>query len=225
MKDSANRKEEILTQLVALSNALGEPAREYVTPSRGNTSASVDTETFLVKASGVSLHDAGPGDFILVDTEKVLSLLDSDARSEEEIRQGLNEARVDPQSDLSPSIETITHALCLRFDDINFAGHTHPAVIKTFIGPGRLPDATAPPLSPPEGDWYSSPPLLIPPCEPGLDLARNIRQRLDDWMDTIGRPPGVILLQEHGLLALGTTPEEVLNATAGAVETARIITG
>lgn len=221
--DAAEIKERILPQLVALSNALGEPAKQYVTLSQGNTSARIDTETFLVKASGVELNNAGPDDFVLVSIERVLSLLEADSLNEEEVRRGLDEARVNPQTDPPPSIETITHALCFHSDEINFVGHTHPAVINELLGSSEYQNVTGPPLSPPESDWYSRPPLLIPPCSPGLELARNMRQRLDEWAGTIGRPPRAILLQEHGLFALGSTPEEVEDETARAVETARII--
>jgi ribulose-5-phosphate 4-epimerase/fuculose-1-phosphate aldolase len=40
-----------------------------------------------------------------------------------------------------------------------------------------------------------------------------------------GAPPKVILLQNHGLIALGTTPAEVDSITAMYVKTCRVLAG
>ncbi|MCP4538861.1 MAG: aldolase, partial [Chloroflexi bacterium] len=57
---------ETLTQLVAMSNNLGDPALDYVILGEGNTSARADDDTFWVKASGVNLRMIDAGGFVRV---------------------------------------------------------------------------------------------------------------------------------------------------------------
>ena len=68
-------------------------------------------------------------------------------------------------------------------------------------------------------------PVLIPYTDPGLPLAREIWRRINAYIDTYGERPRVILLQNHGLVALGRTAEQVENITAMMVKTARVLLG
>ena len=43
---------DILTELIALSRHLGDPAMDYAILGEGNSSAGVDEDSFFVKASG-----------------------------------------------------------------------------------------------------------------------------------------------------------------------------
>ena len=61
-------------------------------------------------------------------------------------------------------------------------------------------------------------PLFVPYVDPGLALARRVRDALGR---PHGEPPKVIYLGNHGLFALGRTPEHVLQITAMAVKASR----
>ena len=50
------KENELLSQLVAMSRSLGDPANDYVILGEGNTSAKVDADSFWVKASGTELR-------------------------------------------------------------------------------------------------------------------------------------------------------------------------
>ncbi|MBK9749698.1 MAG: class II aldolase/adducin family protein [Chloroflexi bacterium] len=65
----------------------------------------------------------------------------------------------------------------------------------------------------------------MPYVDPGLPLAVAIRDEVRRYMDEQGEAPKVILLQNHGLIALGQTPTEALNITAMCVKAAKIFTG
>jgi ribulose-5-phosphate 4-epimerase/fuculose-1-phosphate aldolase len=58
-----------------------------------------------------------------------------------------------------------------------------------------------------------------------VPLARAIRDAIDRYLDEYRENPKVILIQNHGLFALGTTASEVENITAMYVKTARVILG
>jgi len=124
-------KNDILKQLMTLSKNLGIPANDYVILAEGNTSAKIDNETFLVKASGTQLSAMEYSHFVEVRFEAALALLEQDL-DDEGVKDGLNAARVDPTVTLRPSVETILHALILQLDGVNFVGHTHPSAVNSL---------------------------------------------------------------------------------------------
>ena len=68
-------------------------------------------------------------------------------------------------------------------------------------------------------------PLFVPYVDPGLALARRVRDDLARHVTRHGEPPKVIYLGNHGLFALGRTPEHVLQITAMAVKASRVLAG
>ena len=104
---------DILSQLVTMSNHLGDPALDYAILGEGNTSACAGDDTFWVKASGYSLGTITARGFVRVRLAEALDLLASDASSDDEIKAGLNRAKVDPGDTRRPSVETVLHALAL----------------------------------------------------------------------------------------------------------------
>ena len=65
-----------LSQLVALSRSLGEPANDYVILGEGNTSARADDTSFWVKASGTELRTIGAEGFVRVAFDRLQAMLD-----------------------------------------------------------------------------------------------------------------------------------------------------
>jgi rhamnose utilization protein RhaD (predicted bifunctional aldolase and dehydrogenase) len=68
-------------------------------------------------------------------------------------------------------------------------------------------------------------PVYVPWTEPGPPLARTLRDRVNAYIEERGYRPKTILMQNHGLVALGATVEEVLSITAMAVKTFRVLIG
>ncbi len=210
-----------LDQLVRMTRTLGDPDRDYVILSEGNTSASADKGSFWIKASGSRMADAERADFLRVDARKVLTLLDGKPLSEAEMRSGLVAAKVEPRSPRSPSIETAMHALCLTLGRAMFVGHTHPTAVNAVLCAREYEAPFSRPIFPAE-TLVCGQPLLVPYAPPGQPLAKAVHRALQERLDRRGAPPRAILLQNHGLVALGETPQDVLNVTAMMVKTARV---
>jgi rhamnose utilization protein RhaD (predicted bifunctional aldolase and dehydrogenase) len=68
-------------------------------------------------------------------------------------------------------------------------------------------------------------PVFVPYSDPGIPLAKVIRSKILAYEDAYGRSPKLILMQNHGIIALGQTADEVMRITAMAVKTARILLG
>ena len=123
--------DEPLTELVRLSRSLGRPERELVVLGEGNTSALVDGERFVVKASGTSLADAAPESFVELRLHTTLGLLDFDTPTDEELSEGIMAARTGEGP--RPSIEAVMHALGLTEGGAQFVGHTHPTAVNAIL--------------------------------------------------------------------------------------------
>jgi rhamnose utilization protein RhaD (predicted bifunctional aldolase and dehydrogenase) len=224
---------EILTQLVAMSNDLGQPTLDYVILGEGNTSARADASTFWVKASGTQLRTIDRAGFVRVSFEPVLAMLDAPSPTDDQVKQWLIEAKVSPSTGVGsardaetrPSVETVLHALCLSLEGVNFVGHTHPTAINMLTCSAAFETATSGCLFPDEIVVCGPAPVVVPYTDPGLPLARKVRDLIDRHVDAYHGIPKVILMQNHGLIALGRTAQQVKNITAMAVKTARVLLG
>jgi rhamnose utilization protein RhaD (predicted bifunctional aldolase and dehydrogenase) len=216
---------DILAQLVAMSHYLGDPAHDYAILGEGNTSAQLDAETFWVKTSGTELSTIEPEGFVRVRFDRVLSMLEADSLTDEEVKSGLEAAKFDPTVRPRPSVETVLHALVLQLDGVNFVGHTHPTAVNAILCSQAAEEAIAGRLFPDEIVYCGPAPVYIPYTDPGVPLARKIRDSIDEYVDEYRETPKTILMQNHGLIALGQTAGQVENITAMYVKTARVILG
>jgi rhamnose utilization protein RhaD (predicted bifunctional aldolase and dehydrogenase) len=217
--------DEALKQLVTMSRNLGDPARDLVILGEGNTSARADAETFWVKASGVELRTIGPDGFVQVRFNPVLAMLQANDLNDDRIKAGLEAAKADPTAQPRPSVETVLHALALQVEGIRFVGHTHPTAVNAILCSQNVEHAIAGRLFPDEIVYCGVAPVYVPYADPGIPLARAVRDSIDRYLDEYGEIPKVILMQNHGFIALGRTALEVENITAMYVKAARVLLG
>jgi rhamnose utilization protein RhaD (predicted bifunctional aldolase and dehydrogenase) len=217
--------EDILNRLVTLSNHLGNPALDYTIMGEGNTSARADEKTFWVKASGYELRTITAQGLVRVAFDRVLALVQRTNLTDQDVKEELNAAKVDPGVSAHPSVETLLHALCLGQEGVNFVGHTHPTAINMLTCSVAFDTAFSGRLFPDEIVVCGPAPLLIPYTDPGVPLACKAKQLMDDYRSQYGMPPRVILIQNHGMIALGRDAGQVESITAMMVKTARILLG
>ena len=213
--------EQTLADLVQMSRNLGDPARDYIILGEGNTSARIDDERFYVKASGTQMATIGESEFVEVRGAPVLGMIEARGLNDDEILERLMAACV-WRGAMRPSVETVLHAILLQAPGVSFVGHTHPTPVSAILCSARWRELLAERLFPDEIVVCGPAPALIPYVDPGLPLARAVRDGLRAYVEDYGAPPQVILMQNHGLIALGATASAVENATAMATKTARI---
>jgi len=215
----------MLDELVNLSRELGREDRHLAILGEGNTSArEPGSPRFMVKASGASLATLGPGDLTTCELTPVLSLLDQKHLSDAQVGEALMAARSEPKQ-RRPSIETVFHAWLLTLDGVGFVGHTHPLAVNQILCSPRARDFSERRQFPDEVVVCGAASVFVPYSDPGLPLAREIRDRTRAFMDKHGHAPRIILLQNHGLIALGGSPASVLAATLMATKAAAIFMG
>jgi len=215
---------EILQPLVHLSQELGREDRRLTILGEGNTSADLGDGTFYVKASRHQLGTITRDGFSRARLDDVIALLDGDAPGEEALHEALM-ASLCEGSTAKPSIETMMHAVCLREGGAKFVGHTHAEACNMILcgasGAGPFlrhifPDAVV---------VCGAVPAVVPYCDPGFELAVGVRTSIREYVDTHGKPPKLLLLINHGIVALGKTATEALNITLMAEKWARILHG
>ena len=121
-----------LETLLELSHFLGEENRQLAILGEGNTSAKIDEETFLVKASGSCLRTLTRDDLVSCRFDALLPMLDHEEMSDQTIEESLLASRVD-RSAKKPSVETLFHAYLLSLNDVCFVGHTHSIAVNQIL--------------------------------------------------------------------------------------------
>ena len=217
--------DELLTQLVALSRSLGHPENDYAILGEGNTSARADAETFWVKASGQRLASIDAAGFVRVRFDPVLGLLDAGDLSDAHVREALQAARVPGADAAMPSVETVLHALALQLPDVNFVGHTHPTAVNAILCSQQAEQAIAGRMFPDEIVVCGPASAWVPYVDPGVPLARAVNDAIRRYLERWNEAPKVILMQNHGFIALGKSAQQVEQITAMAVKAARVLLG
>lgn len=211
-------------ELVTLARQLGNPARDLAILGEGNVSTRADQDTFWVKASGSSLATLTEADLSRVRLGAVLDLLGRPSLSEAEVEAALTSALTDPGHS-KPSVETFLHALCLNLPGVAWVGHTHALAVNQILcsslgaAPFRqhiFPDAVV---------VCGLAPAVVPYTDPGFALAQAVETELTRYQEMYSQPPKLLLLENHGLVALGGSAAEVENIMAMTDKWARTLQG
>ncbi len=214
-----------LAELLDLSHALGDPAHDWAILGEGNTSTPMDAETFLVKASGSELRTLTEEQVSEVRFAPVLEALNSQRDySDTETKELLLGACVGSAGRM-PSVETLLHAFLLTLPDIEFIGHTHVTSINGLLcsleGWKAIEEGGR--LFPDEIVVCGVAPCVVPYIDPGLPLARELRDRVIAYIRKYEAAPKTIYLRNHGFIALGKSAQEVRNITLMADKAARVL--
>ncbi len=214
----------VIDELVAMSNRLGNPANDLIILGEGNTSARLDDETFAVKGTGTELRTITAEGFARVRFDKVMELLHAPNLTPDLVTGTFCAACVDAGG-RRPSVEALLHALCLQMDGVSFVAHTHPTAVNIITCSQLGEEVVRGRLFPDEIVCCGVAPVWVPYTDPGIPLARRVKQEIEAYVQKHGLRPKTILMQNHGLISLGGTTAEVENAQYMMVKTARILVG
>lgn len=212
-----------LDDLLSLSQDLGREERHLAILGEGNTSARLENGRFLVKASGSNLRTLRREDVTVCAAAGLLKLFDRRA-TDDAVETALFDSRIDSNA-RKPSVEAMFHAWLLTLPGVHFVGHTHPVAVNSLLCSPHGRTFARRRLFPDEIVCCDVASVYVPYADPGLKLALDIRRETTAFVRRHQRPPRVILLENHGLIALGATPAAVLAATLMADKAARIWVG
>ena len=209
-----------LTDLLHLSRTLGEPWRRFAILAEGNTSQRVAEDQLAVKATGRSLRHASPEDFVVVSLRRLSQIVDDSEAGDADVARYFDE--VETEQGMRPSVEALLHVVCVVDAGATTVAHTHPESLNALLCSDRADVLAGPPIFPDQVVMIGRRALLVPYTDPGVALARVARARLADHAPQWGMPRA-IYLQNHGLVALGSSASQVLQLTEMADKVSRVL--
>ena len=216
----------VLSRLHQLARWLSDPARDCSILAEGNVSAALpDGASFWLKASGCQMGSMRPDQFVRMDIARTMELLEHETLADMEIQRMLLAGRSNPNDVRQPSVEAALHALCIVEGGARVVGHTHPTAWLSILCSVNAREAVAGRMFPDEIVVCGPAPAFVPYVDPGPPLARAVRDAIRAHVDAWGEGPKVILMQNHGLVALGKDADEVERITAMSTKVARAIIG
>jgi rhamnose utilization protein RhaD (predicted bifunctional aldolase and dehydrogenase) len=205
-----------LQELAEISRLYGANP-DYVIAGGGNTSFK-DKDFLYIKASGTSLADSRPGDFVKMDRAALARIWkktypsDADAR-EAAVLADMMAARAPGEENKRPSVETLLHDI-LPFA---FVVHTHPSLVNG-VTCAQNGEASV-------RELFTGGSLWIPSTNPGYILSRVVKDAMDRYRAEKGKAPDSIFLQNHGIFAGADTTagvnalyDRIMSAIAGKVK-------
>lgn len=219
-----NNMENKLSKLIELSRKLGDPSLSLAILGEGNTSTDIGDGTFWVKASGSQLSTIDENGFSRVYGKKALDLLDNPTVDDTGVAEGLKNVLFDKKMG-KPSVETFLHAMCIFECKAKWVGHTHPISVMSILCSKEGAKPFQKHIYPDEIVVCGEQIAVVPYIDPGLPLARAVREVLHQFMDTYGHSPKLLLMENHGMVALGQQAKDVMNISLMADKWARTILG
>lgn len=186
--------------LLELAHAIS----EYTICGEGNVSERQSEDTFLIKASGTSLHTLSEEDLTLCNT---------------------NGAQIE-LSHKKPSIEVLFHAWIMKhFPEINYIAHTHPPKTTQILCSPAVNDFATQRWFPDQIVRNGALSCLVPYAPPGARLLEQIEIHVGDFVDHYGYFPKLILLENHGIITASPYQKDCAAATLMCEKSAEIFIG
>ena len=190
----------LLDPLIELSRRYGADP-DMVLAGGGNTSAKTPA-VLWVKASGVALGSIDRDGFVPLDRRKLLALTEVDLpaapeQANELQNRHLAEALLVADDPRRPSVECVLHAVFPQ----TFVVHTHPVLgnmVACCVDGQRIAAELM-------GDRL----LWLEYVDPGLPLSQAMSRRVSQYQRRHGRPPALVLVQNHGLFVAADGPADI----------------
>lgn len=196
-------REAAVAQLLDLAHRFGRDP-EFSRGGGGNASVKVDG-VLLIKPSGVPLATLAAEDLVPLDRASLLTFLEQpleDLPGGDPVIHAAEQARLGPATGRRPSVELLFHALL----EERYVLHTHPILINA-VTCNADGEALARRLFGDEVVW-------VPYTDPGMPLARAIRDARGAHAARTGRPaPAITLMQNHGLIVAADDPGRIEEAS------------
>jgi len=185
-----------------MSNRYGSN-EEFVLAGGGNTSFK-DNNTLYVKGSGAALSEIKPEQFVIMNLEQLLGIVEreysqskSHSKKEEEALFDMMAARLPGEENKRPSVECVLHAMF----PYKYVLHVHPALINglTCSLNGKN-DCNS---------IFGNKVIWIDLIKPGFTLAQTCNRIFKIYENETGKYPQIVILQNHGIFVAADTVEEI----------------
>jgi len=189
---------------------------DYVQGGGGNTSVKLSDGLMAIKASGFCLSDITPNSaYAVLDGAAVRDFyLSSEPEQFENVETaGSTKAKesvkvIEGLAQLRPSVEAGFHSILKTF-----VVHTHSVYANLAACAVNCKEICAAAFEGADYSWG-----MVPYVDPGANLTFAIRNEMKRVEAETGKVPGIIIMQNHGIIAHDDDPEAVLALHADANE-------
>ncbi|MGT2464121.1 class II aldolase/adducin family protein [Sinomonas atrocyanea] len=210
-------------ELLNLTLRLGEPDLDLAILAEGNTSELLDDDLIAVKASGAYMSTATPESFVTASTSELVAMIEDPSTTQAQLTAALDAGTQEGERRRG-SIETLIHVSVRAFTPARFVAHTHPTAVISLLASVHAEEAFAQPAYSDEAVVIGAP-LYVPYAPPGIELGRAFHTRLRHHMETTGSVPALVLLGNHGIVAISDTAAGCEAISLMAVKAARVRLG
>jgi len=177
---------------------------DYTICGEGNVSMRKSENTFVIKASGTSLHTLSEEDLTLCNVRGVqIGLLQKKS-----------------------SIETSFHAWIMKtFPEINFIAHTHPPNTTKILCSNQIYQFANRRWFPDQIVRNGTKSCVVPYAPPGEAILKLVEEYVSRFVDREGFFPKLILLQNHGIITASASKKDCAAATLMCEKSADIFVG
>jgi NAD(P)-dependent dehydrogenase (short-subunit alcohol dehydrogenase family)/rhamnose utilization protein RhaD (predicted bifunctional aldolase and dehydrogenase) len=189
-----------ISELLDISDFYGRN-NEYVIAGGGNTSFK-DDHTIWIKASGSPLAAIKEEDLVALGREKLQIIADKEysedpGQREEEVKNDLFKAILDPGKGKRPSVETSLHEL-LRY---RFVVHLHPSIINGILCSRNARSVI--------NQLFGETALFVPYTDPGYTLFKKLESEITKYREKLLSDPAVVFLENHGVFVSADSISEI----------------
>ena len=189
---------------------------DYVQGGGGNTSVKLGGGLMAIKASGFCLSDITPNSaYAVLDGAAIRDfyLTSEPAQFENVETAGSNKAKesvktIEGLQQLRPSVEAGFHSILKTF-----VVHTHSVYANLAACTVNCKEICAAAFEGADYSWG-----MVPYVDPGANLTFAIRDEMKRVEAETGKKPGIIIMQNHGIIAHDDDPDVVLQLHADANE-------
>ncbi len=205
----------LLADFARVSGVAGSRA-DYVQGGGGNTSVKLGGGLMAIKASGFCLSDITPNSaYAVLDGAAIRDFyLSSEPEQFENVETaGSNKAKESVQvieglAQLRPSVEAGFHSILKTF-----VVHTHCVYANLAACAVNCKEICTAAFRGADYSWG-----MVPYVDPGANLTFAIRNEMKRVEAETGKKPGIIIMQNHGIIAHDDDPDTVLQLHADANE-------
>ncbi|QGY45262.1 SDR family NAD(P)-dependent oxidoreductase [Maribellus comscasis] len=195
-----------IKDLIDVSRFYGQN-KGYVIAGGGNTSYK-DESNLWIKASGTNLGNIDEDGFCVLDRQKLNDIpkqqfSEDSAAREEQVKNALLNARVNPDSGLRPSVETSLHNLF----SYSFVVHTHMTLVNGLMCSQLAKEKTL--------EIFGEEVLYVPYSDPGYILFKIIADEIAKYNEKYSCDPKIVLIQNHGIFVAANSIDEINGIYAG----------
>ncbi len=174
-------KNNIIKKLLVLSKQIG----KYCVGMEGNISGK-NGANFYIKGSGSHICKLRSGDLVKFDFNG----------------NQLNNFKK------KGSMELGFHTFLLGYENINFISHTHPTKTLSILSSNKILEFANERIFPDQVIFNGGKSCVVPYAKPGDELTLSIKINVTQFIEENNTFPKLILLQNHGIIACGSTIEE-----------------